>query len=406
MPEKDISNFINDESFLNFCFGSNKEDVEFWSKWLLANPEYKAQVEEIKSMLILLGHGAKEKESDEQFKLLKQKISDNVSQSPSNIFHLRPWLFKISVAASLIILCTVGVLIYQHQREARSNGSLSIQHDILPGGNKAYLTLDNGKKISLTDAANGDIARQSGIIITKASDGQLVYTVAANAEPDPSGSGYNYNTIETPRGGQYQVRLPDGTHVWLNAASSLRYPVNFSTGERRVELKGEGYFEVAKDKKHPFIVKTEQQEVTVLGTRFNINAYSDEPGVNTALLEGSVLVNNLAFDERRILKPGEQSTILKNQSTIRVSDINVTEVMAWKSGYFIFDNKDIFSIMKVISRWYDVDIEYQNYTGDDRLGGTFSRSSNLSEILKNLEAIGKIHFKIKGRRIVISNIYE
>ncbi len=404
MPDKDISHLVNDESFLNYCFSRNENDSRQWEKWLSENPEYRARVEELKSLIIALAHEVKLKESEEQFALLKQRISSSATFQVKPESHGYPLYMKLAFAASLFIIGTFGVLIYQGQRNAAliKAGRL-IKNDIKPGGYKAYLTLSNGKKISLTNAANGAIAKQSGIVITKTSDGKLIYTVS---DLSNNTSASEYNTIETPRGGQYQVRLPDGTNVWLNAASSLKYPVNFVTkNERRVELDGEGYFEVAKDKAHPFIVKAAQQEVKVLGTNFNVKAYNDEPNISTTLLEGSVLVNDLSLGQQELLRPGQQSNVFVNSTPIDVSNVNPSEVLAWKSGYFIFDNQDIISIMKVISRWYNVDVEYNSFNKDERFGGTFSRSANLSEILHNLELLGKIHFKIEGRRVIISNIY-
>ncbi|RXF67447.1 FecR family protein [Arcticibacter tournemirensis] len=404
MPDKDISHLIHDESFLNYCFSRNGDDIRRWEEWLAENPEHRNEVEDLKSVVILLAHESKTRESEEQFSLLKQRISSDEDRANGKRFRVYPLIARLSLAASFLLICAIGIVIYQSRR---TNGTLKPHRtgktEIGPGGNKAYLTLSNGKKISLTDAGNGAIAKQAGIVITKASDGRLIYSVNST---EPALKEIAYNTIETPRGGQYEVRLPDGTTAWLNAASSLKYSLNFDeAGERRVELKGEGYFEVAKDKTRPFIVKTIHQEVKVLGTHFNIKAYSDEQNTSTTLLEGSVLVSEAGSGRSKLLRPGQQSDILNNNGEIYVSNVNPSEVIAWKSGYFIFDNQDIASIMKVISRWYDVDAVYNGYNKEERFGGTFSRSANLSEILKNLESLGKIDLKIKGRRVIVSNKY-
>lgn len=404
MPEQDISHLTKDESFLNYCLNSNEEDVRRWEKWLSENPEYKGRVEELKNLLILLGHEAKEKEARDQFELLQKRFSAPENHIKNRRAGVSPMYVKLAIAASLLIICAIGVLLYKNREgEAWLRVSQMTKGDIRPGSNKAYLTLASGRKISLTDVSNGAIAKQSGIVITKTSEGQLVYTLS-DMHTEPSAS--EYNMIETPRGGQYQVKLPDGTRVWLNAASSLRYPANFNAkAERRVELNGEGYFEVASDKGHPFIVETAQQEVKVLGTQFNISAYSDEPAISTTLLEGSVQVNDLFSKERKQLFPGQQSSIPGNGGPVAVTNVNADDVVAWKSGYFVFDNQDIRSIMKVISRWYDVDVEYGTINKEERFGGTFSRSADLADILRNLESLGNIHFKLKGRRIMISNVY-
>lgn len=232
-------------------------------------------------------------------------------------------------------------------------------------------------------------------------DGQIIYT-AENVGADKGP--LQYNTIETPKGGQYQIRLPDGTTVWLNAASTLIYPVNFrGSRERRVQLDGEAYFEVAKDKAHPFVVKTDRQEVTVLGTHFNINGYKEESVINTTLLEGSIRTRNLSSGQSRILSPGQQSTVVKGEGEVGVANVNTDNIISWKNGYFIFDEQDIVSVMKVISRWYDVDVEFKTVNREEKFGGTFSRSSELSDILNVLKILGNANFKMQGRTIIVSN---
>lgn len=311
---------------------------------------------------------------------------------------LRLW-WPVAIAATILIVMSAGYLLFNRKD---STQSLAVKPTVVhPGGNKAFLTLSNGKKISLTDAANGSIAAQAGIKIIKTADGQIIYTT----ENSSAGSGSSqYNTIETPRGGQYQVRLPDGTSVWLNAASKLVYPVNFhGSKERRIQLDGEAYFEVAKDKNRPFIVKTGKQEVTVLGTHFNINGYKDEPIISTTLMEGSIKTSNTSSGNSRILSPGQQSTVFSGDGAIDVRNVNTENIISWKNGYFIFDNQDITSIMKVIGRWYDVNIDYQSINKEEKFGGTFSRSSDLDDILKVLKILGNVDFKVEGRTIVVSN---
>ncbi len=320
------------------------------------------------------------------------------SVSSSRQRTLRLW-WPVSIAATILIVMSAGYLLFNRKD---STQSLAVKPAVVhPGGNKAFLTLSNGKKISLTDAANGSIAAQAGIKIIKTADGQIIYT----SENSSAGSGSSqYNTIETPRGGQYQVRLPDGTSVWLNAASKLVYPVNFhGSKERRIQLDGEAYFEVAKDKARPFIVKTGKQEVTVLGTHFNINGYKDEPIISTTLMEGSIKTSNTLSGNSRILLPGQQSTVFSGDGAIDVRNVNTENIISWKNGYFIFDNQDITSIMKVIGRWYDVNIDYQSINKEEKFGGTFSRSSDLDDILKVLKILGNVDFKVEGRTIVVSN---
>lgn len=307
-------------------------------------------------------------------------------------FALKYW----SVAAALFLIAGIAILSNRMQIQTKQQSAQLVKkQDVPPGSNKAFLTLGNGEKYSLTDAANGRIAKANGLLITKAADGQLIYTVSAE---DNAESSKEFNKIETPRGGQYQINLPDGTKVWLNAASSLRYPIHFADGKRSVELTGEGYFEVAKDKLHPFVVKTANQEVEVLGTHFNVNSYDEEPVVNTTLLEGSVRV--MAAGKRRILLPGEQSQIKGGE--MEVSTVDTEAVLSWKNGDFVFTGDNFKSIMRKISRWYDVEVIYQGNFDDLKFGGYISRSKNISAVLSIMESTGKVHFTIKDQTITVS----
>ncbi|WP_342331914.1 FecR domain-containing protein [Pedobacter sp. FW305-3-2-15-E-R2A2] len=303
---------------------------------------------------------------------------------------------RLVAAASILIFIGIGFYFYQNYDPLIPTASS--QHDIAPGGNKAFLTLANGKRITLTDAKNGELAEQSGVKITKAADGQLVYTVSNVSNENNKKA---YNTIETPRGGTYQVRLPDGTKVWLNAASTLRFPSSFARlVNRRVELlSGEAYFEVAKDKKHPFIVQTDRQDVEVLGTHFNINNYPDEASVKTTLLEGSIKIRNKFSLESKILKPNQQAAFTKEE--INVTNVDAEEAIAWKNGLFTFDNESIESVMRKIARWYNVDVEFKSKNKDQVFSGTISRFENVSKVLEKLELTGGVHFKIEERRILV-----
>ncbi len=298
------------------------------------------------------------------------------------------------IAAALLLVTIWGG--YLLRREIPLNlFSQTAQQDILPGGNKAMLTLADGTKVSLTDARNGEIADQSGVEIEKSADGQLVYTITGEKK---SSEIPDSNIIETPRGGQFQIHLPDGSRVWLNATSSLKYPVCFVRAkERRVELKGEGYFEIAKDKTRPFIVKTENQEVKVLGTHFNINAYTDEASVKTTLLEGSVMVSSGHMTEHIV--PGQQA-ILINQR-FNIISVDTQEAIAWKKGDFEFDNADIKTVMRQLSRWYDVHIIYEGEIPKLHYSGLIRRNNNISVILNMLKKTGKINFKIDKKTVTV-----
>lgn len=273
--------------------------------------------------------------------------------------------------------------------------------DIEAGDNKAILTLGDGTKIILDDAQNGILANQGGNSILKTAEGELIYSFSnetSNQSTERKADNIIFNTIETPKGGKFQVILPDGSKVWLNAASSLRFPTAFSGSKRHVELKGEAYFEVAHDDSKVFEVNTRNQVVQVLGTHFNINAYSDEPTVNTTLLEGSVRVSDLRTNISQLLKPGEQSKLSERIEVINVK--NTSEAVAWKEGYFQFDEADIKTVMRQIERWYDVSVIYEGEVPNYRFGGEIERSLSLLQVLKILEKT-KVHFRLEGREVIV-----
>ena len=276
-----------------------------------------------------------------------------------------------------------------------------VQEDIEPGEDKAILTLGDGSKIILDDAQNGILANQGGNSVLKAAEGELIYSFTeepVSKSTDKAGEQVIYNTIETPKGGKFQVRLPDGSKVWLNAASSLRFPTSFSGPKRQVELKGEAYFEVAHDESKLFEVNTRNQVVQVLGTHFNINAYADEPSINTTLLEGSVRVSDVRTNISQLLKPGEQSQLTEHIEVINVK--NTAEAVAWKEGYFQFNEADIETVMRQLERWYDVEVKYEGEVPVYRFGGEIERSLSLLQVLKILEKT-KVHFRLEGREVIV-----
>ena len=271
-------------------------------------------------------------------------------------------------------------------------------NDIAPGGNKAVLTLADGSSIVLDSAANGTLTQQGNIKVQKLDNGQLAYTV--NGKQVTENDEAFYNTISTPRGGQYQVTLADGTQVWLNAASSIRFPVVFTGAERKVEITGEVYFEVTKNAAIPFKVKTAASEVEVLGTHFNVNAYDDEAAVKTTLLEGSVKI--IATGQPiKYLQPGQQSAINKQGTITVLNNAVIEEVMAWKNGRFQFNSADLKSILRQISRWYDVDVVYKGNV-NLHFTGQLTRNDNVSKVFDKLVLTGEVHFKIDGRKIIVT----
>jgi len=303
--------------------------------------------------------------------------------------------YTYAAAAVLFISLAIGSF-YINKSEVTTplKAQLAKKIDVLPGVDKAILTLADGSKIVLDHQTKGNISEHAGVTISKTADGQLIYKVSGKSKN--ASSTIAYNTIETPKGGQYQVFLPDGTRVWLNAASSLKYPEIFAGNERKVELNGEAYFEVAKNKSLPFKVISKNQEVEVLGTHFNINTYMDEKTIKTTLLEGSIRVSN--HKSTKILKPGEQSLIADyGLAAINVMYVDAEDETAWKNGQFRFNNAGLKSILSQLERWYDVKIDYTTVP-DKRYNGMVPRNAKLSEVLKMLELTGSINFSIEENR--------
>ena len=334
------------------------------------------------------------------YELLRKEIWERLPAAQERKSVLKLFNHKwLSVAAAILILVCAGIFILHRTEDTRENGLVSVGPAIKNG---VVLTLADGKKIDLTDVENGAIAEQMGVRITKSKDGALVYTIQ-HADIKNVESNVSYNTIQTPKGRYYQVNLPDGTRVWLNAASSLKYPTSFAFQKnRRVELFGEAYFEVSKDKAHPFLVKTDGQEIEVLGTHFNVMAYSGEQFVKTTLLEGSVRITGKSFTAT--LKAGELAVNDVLSDKIEISATDSEDAIAWKNGYFNFDNVKIDEVMRHVARWYDVDVELKNIDrGKAYWVANYPKSSSLEGLLKSLEITGDFQYKIIGRRVVITH---
>lgn len=320
----------------------------------------------------------------------------------------------VAAAAIILVILTGGIVLWRtggHPRETIVQRNIPPVNDIAPGSSKAILTLADGSHIVLDSARKGDLSRQGATRVIKLDSARLVYREASTAGERPAiqNAGIAYNTIQTPRGGQYQVVLADGTQVWLNAASSLKFPTRFSGGERVVELAGEAYFEVAHQtvpfKVHILNAAGDGGIVEVLGTHFNVNAYADEPLIKTTLLEGSVRV--IKGHEEKLLKPGQQAQLFtgspgSGSPAIRLlPDANTEEAVAWKNGYFQFEGADIQTVMRQMSRWYDMDVSYEGAIPERQFAGQMQRGLYLSEILHILEA-SNIHFRIEGKKLVVT----
>lgn len=339
-----------------------------------------------------------EKELTDQ---MYQRFEGKKEKERARIIYLRRFYRASAIAATILIAFITAFLFKNVQRPISPKIQL-VSRPIPPGGNKAILTLANGSKIELDDQKNGTIASQPGVTIVKNNTGKLIYKIAYQSSAAYSGP-VTYNSISTPRGGEYQVVLPDGTQVWLNSESSLTYPTRFSGRERKVKITGEAYFEVVHNKDIPFHVDADGQDIEDLGTRFNIKAYRDENVISTTLIEGSVKVSNLISNKSRLLVPGQQANTTAANGNIAVQVVNTEQVISWKNGYFLFDNMGIASIMKVISRWYNIDVQYNGIDQKETFGGTFSKYQNLSDLLRNLETLGHVHFVTKNRKIIVSN---
>lgn len=305
----------------------------------------------------------------------------------------RRWLNVAAAALFVIAGSTIWYLINMNSSSAEKQiiSKNNTDKELMPGSNRAILTLGDGSRIILDSANNGAISKQGNVTVIKLDNGSLAY------DKNNGKQEVMYNTISTPRGGQYKLELADGTNVWLNAESSLVYPTSFSGEERKVTLTGEGYFEVAHDATKPFHVVVGEMKVNVLGTHFNVNAYKDDGGVKTTLLQGSVDVEANHQDLK--IKPGQQAEAESGFVSLH-NDVNLDAVMAWKNGNFLFDRAGIHTVMNQIKRWYDVDVEYRgNVT--EHFGGTISRNVNASELFKMLEMTGGVHFEIEGRRVIV-----
>ncbi|WP_316797712.1 FecR family protein [Pedobacter frigidisoli] len=318
------------------------------------------------------------------------KVEPSLQANKPRVISLKA---KIAAAAAIVLLALGGLYFMQNKAPLSGQVGSVYKNDIDPGGEKAYLTLADGKKISLDHLQQGGIA-QPGVEISKSPNGMVVYKVSAGREATDA-----TNTLETPNGGKFSIVLPDGTKAWLNAASRLTYPLSFRNKEKRiVTLSGEGYFEVAHDKAHPFLVNSQRQTVQVLGTHFNIQAYPNEKHIRTTLLSGSVRISGNTT-VAKILKPGEQADFDTNGIT--VSQADKEQANAWINDDFVFNGEDLHTVMRQVARWYDVEVVYDGEQDNAAFYSTISRRKKLSEILKALTMNQGIHFKLEGRRVTV-----
>ncbi|WP_158826189.1 FecR family protein [Mucilaginibacter lacusdianchii] len=335
-------------------------------------------------------------QSERVFKhIFETHPTDTEKHTTKNNFSF--WLFMAATLSAVLI--TVGYIYWKNLTPSIKEGvdKTKLAHDLLPGSDKATLTLSNGKVIVLNTSQQGVLLNQGGIAVRKEANGQLEYKFNGNLLKQQA---LVYNTLATPQGGQYRVVLSDGTKVWLNSASSIHFPSVFNASNRIVELTGEAYFEVAKNPSKPFSVIANQSEIKVFGTHFNVMAYSDEGVTKTTLLEGSVQVKKNAVE--KLLTPGEQAVTDSQGKLIVKSNIDIEAETAWKDGFFKFDDTSISEVMRQISRWYNVNITYAGNIPTKNLTGTISRNVKASELLNMLSYTG-VKFKIEGSNIIVLN---
>lgn len=308
----------------------------------------------------------------------------------------RIWLRVAAAAVVILFISGISYLIISKENKDKITAATFPSEKtpaILPGGNHAMLILADGSKIILDSVQNGKLDHGNASINKQ--NGLLVYDGSVPSKP---GATVTYNTLTTPRGGQYQVVLPDGSKAWLNASSSLHFPTAFIGKTREVELTGEAYFEVAKNKEKPFHVNVNGMQVEVLGTRFNVNAYSDEDAIKTSLLEGSVKIKRGGVSN--LLKPGQQGILDKSEDKVKIKNVEMSKVISWKNGLFEFNGASIKTIMREISRWYDVDIVYSGKVPVRSFEGKISRDAQLSDVLKILE-LSNVKINISGKNIIV-----
>jgi len=404
-----VERLVIDESFQRYCLGIDKSANEYWEGWLLENPARKEEFFKAKELYLILNGGINalnfEKDKAVFYGRLKTEgiLSEEISGTKvvrlTNDKEVKSKfsVYKLFAAAAVFIAVVFGTYVFLKTDKPASqladNKSMDARKpDKAPGRDKATLTLADGTTIVLDSSANGVISQNGGFKVIN-TGGLLTY------QNGHEGAKVLFNTISTPKGGQYQLLLADGSKVWLNSLSSLRFPTVFNGKERSVELTGEGYFEISHNASMPFHVKSNNMDVEVLGTHFNIMAYGDEESTKTTLLQGKVKVQK----ERTfvVLTPGQQAQVNKEGAIKLDKNADVEEAVAWKNGVFQFDGADMRTVMRHIGRWYDIETVLQGDMKNIHLGGKVSRNLNLSQVIQVLEDSG-IDIRMEGNKIIAS----
>lgn len=362
---------------------------------LLDTPEGMRRLGEIMDEQLAANRATADEHPEVVSRILKG-ISDQIADEKKVISIRRRSIIKRwSVAASLLILIAVSAFFFTNRKTNNDTPVLAaVDHaDIAAGKDGAVLTLDDGSTMILDSLGNGFVTTQNGTKITL-QNGQLIYDAG-----HPQAGEVSYNTMSTPRGRQFQLVLPDGSKVWLNAASSIRYPTVFTGTERKVEITGEAYFEVAHNRSLPFKVQVNKETtVEVLGTHFNINSYEDEESINTTLLEGSVRVKH--SNGEIVLKPGQQARAKGTEQIKVLSGVDIEKVMAWKNGVFNFQDATLEEVMRQLERWYDIDVVYEKNIPKLEFFGKMGKDLSLANVLRGLE-MSEVSFRIEGRKVIV-----
>ena len=398
MPDTNIR--LNDllSRYISNSLSQNEED-ELFDLLSVAN---EGDVEEL--LLQLLESTEPLLNAERRQRILANVFSTPVSkQAPIPFIKRRIWR-RWAAAASIVLLLGAGYWFLfrgseKTQDDPSSDSGLVESNDVkAPENNKAMITLADGRKVYLDQMTTGSLVKENGVSVVKIADGKIIYSQGPGAESRH----LVYNTLSNPRGSKIiDMTLADGSHVWLNAGSSITYPVVFAGNERKVTVTGEAYFEVVHNANEPFYVSKGDMQIKVLGTHFNVNAYDDEKDIKVTLLEGSVKVLRFAADDQAvIIKPGQQAIIGNGQLSIQ-HNVDTDAVMAWRNGLFSFDQSDLESVMRQIARWYDLEIQYEGPLPNRKFGGDISRMDNVLKVLKVLEE-SQVKFRIEGKKVVVA----
>ncbi|MBX2926113.1 MAG: FecR domain-containing protein [Chitinophagaceae bacterium] len=402
-----VEELLTNESFLKYCGGDPKEKT-YWEKQFNEVEGLRDTAEKAKRLYELVK--AEMTDASAETIAFRNMMEQRQAETPVIALPAKRRTGFWAAAAVGLILVLSGIGIYKYKgnispQVVQQEQPANQRTDAAPGRNTATLVLADGSIVSLDSTGNGEITKQGNTAIVKTEDGNILYKTEGEMPSETL-----YNTMSTPRGGQYRLVLPDGTKVWLNAASSIRYPASFPTNERRVTVTGEVYFEVAamynpagKGALIPFTVQKDNMQVQVKGTHFNINAYDDEADMKVTLLEGRVDVSTADGAEQQevMLVPGRQARCGKTGKIVVANDVNLDEVMAWKNGLFDFSNADIRTIMRQIGRWYDLDVSYEGAISQREFSGKITRNTQLSNVLTILEQ-SNIHFRMEQNRIIVA----